>query len=142
MGRGDCTRICTRICTTSSGTYHGDAIHLTMSVDSWTANADGSVSIAANSVDQLYDKLLGVTDWMQLHATLEIGRDKSAFPHVFLIDGGLGNDTKWEAARVAKGLTAGWVTGAQAAKPAELDKVAAEIKKKLKAAKEQHGANV
>lgn len=126
----------------SGGSYQGMAIHITMSKDSWTAGADGSVSVAANSVDQIYEKLLKVTDWKQLHATLEVSKDAKQYPHVYLFDGVLGNDTRWPVARALLGRDAGWDAGAQAALTAALTKLAGDIKDKIKEAKKQDGANV
>ena len=126
----------------SGGSFDGMAIHLTMSKDSWTTAADGGVSVAANSVDQIFDKLLKVVDWKQLHATLEVSRSAADYPHVYLIDGVLGSDTRWEAARVLLGREAAWVTRGQTALAAALTKVETAIKAKIKEAKAQEGANV
>ena len=126
----------------SSGAFQGMKIHLTMSKDSWTADADGVVSVAANSVPQIFEKLLKVVDWKQLHATLEVSQDAKDYPHVFLFDGVLGSDTKWEAARALLGRDAKWVTDGQVALKAELKKVADDLKAKITEAKKQDGANV
>lgn len=126
----------------SSGAFQGNAIHLTMSKDSWTAEADGAVSVATNSVQQIYEKLLKVADWKQLHATLEVPGPAKDYPHVFLFDGVLGGDTKWEAARVSLGRDAKWVTEGKAALTAELNKVAIDLKAKITEAKKQDGSNV
>ena len=126
----------------SGGAYQGMAIHITMSKDSWTAGADGGVSVAANSVDQIYQKLLKVTDWMQVHATLEVSKDAKQYPHVYLFDGVLGNDTRWPAARALLSRDAGWDAGAQAALTAALTKLANDLKARITEAKKQDGANV
>lgn len=123
-----------------AGAYLGNAIHWTMSNDSWAKDADGGVSIKDNSVDQLYEKLLKSTAGMQVHATLEIGNSRS-YPHVFLFAGVLPGDTKWEAARTANNFTAAWVTGAQKALSDVLAKIESDVKKKLKEAKDRNGAN-
>ena len=117
-------------------------IHLTMSKDSWTANADGNVSVATNSVDQIFEKLLKVDGWKQLHATLEVSSKAADYPHVFLIDGVLGNDTRWEAARVLLDRDDDWVTRGQTALAAALTKVKTAIKAKIKLAKAEEGSNV
>ena len=123
-----------------AGAYRGNAIHWTMSNDSWTKDADGGVSIKDNSVDQLYEKLLKSTPGKQVHATLEIGDSKS-YPHVFLFAGVLSGDKKWEAARAANNFTKDWVTGGQKALSDVLATIETDIKKKLKEAKDRHGAN-
>ena len=123
-----------------SGTFERMKIHLTMSKDSWTAAADGNVSVATNTVDQIYTKLLDTTGWKQLHATLEVPElKKSERPHVFLIAGVLGNDTKWENTRKTLNKDAKWVKAAQKALQDQLDLLEASLKRKLKAAKEKHG---
>lgn len=127
---------------TSGGSFDGMVIHLTMSKDSWTANADGNVSVATNSVDQIFEKLLKVDGWKQLHATLEVSSKAADYPHVFLIDGVLGNDTKWEAARVLLDRDDDWVTRGQTALAAALTKVKTAIKAKIKLAKAEEGSNV
>lgn len=127
---------------TSGGSFDGMVIHLTMSKDSWTANADGNVSVATNSVDQIFEKLLKVDGWKQLHATLEVSSKAADYPHVFLIDGVLGNDTKWEAARVLLDRDDDWVTRGQSALAAALTKVETAIKAKIKLAKAEEGSNV
>lgn len=126
----------------SGGSYEGMAIHITMSKNSWTAGADGGVSVAANSVDQICEKLLKVTDWKQLHATLEVSKDSKQYPHVYLFDGVLGNDTRWPAARALLGRDAGWDAGAQAALTAQLTKLKADLKARITEAKKQDGACV
>lgn len=126
----------------SGGVFQGHKIHLTMSKDSWTAEADGVVNVATNSVQQIYEKLLKVADWKQLHATLEVPGPAKDYPHVFLFDGVLGSDTKWEAARVSLGRDAKWVADGVAALTAELVKVQNGLKAKITEAKKQDGANV
>ena len=126
----------------SGGSFQGMAIHLTMSKDSWTADADGSVSVAGNSVQTIYEDLLKVDGWKQLHATLEVSASSADYPHVFLFAGVLSGDRKWEAARQLVGRDAKWVTDAQAAMKSELQKVEDAIKKKITEAKAQEGANV
>jgi hypothetical protein len=127
---------------TQSGSYQGSPIHLTMSKDSWTANADGKVSISANSVEQILEKLLKTAGWMQLHATLEVGDTAADYPHVYLFDGVLSTDTRWEAIRVKLGEKPKWVADGQKALQDQLDKVMMNLKKKVKEAKDASGANV
>jgi hypothetical protein len=127
---------------TQSGSYQGSSIHLTMSKDSWTADADGKVSLSANSVEQILTKLLKTPGWMQLHATLEVGESAAEYPHVYLFAGVLSNDTRWEAIRVKLSKDAKWVADGQKALQDQLDKVMVSLKKKVKEAKDAAGANV
>ncbi|MBI1173601.1 hypothetical protein GC209_19620 [bacterium] len=125
----------------SSGSFQGMAIHLTMSKDSWTSDADGKVTVT-DSAQTIYENLLKVVDWKQLHATLEVSKNAADFPHVFLFAGVLGNDTRWEAARVLLNRDGKWVGDAQKAVAKELGKLETTLLSKIAEAKKQDGANV
>ncbi len=124
------------------GSYLGNKIHWTMSNDSWTANADGRVSIKDNSVDRIFSGILETTDWKQLHATLEVGSDARDWPHVFLFAGVLNNDRRWANAKSMLDVDNSWITKAQAQMNAELTKIRTDLKKKIKLAKDRGGANM
>lgn len=128
-----------------SGAFRGNKIHLTMSKDSWTSTADGGVSIRANSVQQIYEKLLkqtGANGWKELHATLEVVLPCRKNPHVFLFAGVPPRNAAWSEVVSELGWTPRQVTEAQAAMRAELDKLETALKRKIKEAKDQHGAPV
>lgn len=128
-----------------SGSYRGAKIHVTMSSDSWTGDANGKVSIKGNTAQGIYEKLLkqsGANSWKELHATLEVRLPCGKNPHVFLFAGIPGNNQAWQQLEQLDGWTTQAVSGAQTAMRAELDKVKARLLRKLKAAKDSHGADV
>jgi hypothetical protein len=125
------------------GTFQGNKYHLRMSKESWTADADGGVSVATNSVDDIFEKLLsGTANWKQMHATLEVSDNADNNTHVFLIDGVLSNDKKWAAAATLLEKDAAWVKEAQTALKGALKEVADEIKAKIRKAKADDGLSV
>ncbi|WP_077038078.1 hypothetical protein [Pelomonas sp. KK5] len=124
---------------TPAGAYRGSKIHITMSVDSWTADADGKVSLTGSSPEACLQKLLKVDGWKQLHATLEATARAADYPHVYLFAGVLAKDSKWEAARVELDLKDEWVTGAQAALQSALDSFKAGLIDKIKKAQQISG---
>ena len=135
------------------GSYSGYKIHVTMSNDSWTANADGKVSIKNNSADDLLTALLQSAPGLQLHATLEIGEVKQ-YPHIFLFAGVANQGSKWTTAmeahkaaveeskgkKVADKIDDTWITDGQAALTAVLDTLKQGLLTKLKQAKTTGGA--
>ena len=135
------------------GSYSGYKIHVTMSNDSWTANADGKVSIKNNSADDLLTALLQSAPGLQLHATLEIGEVKQ-YPHIFLFAGVANQGPKWTTAmethkaaveeskgkKVADKIDDTWITDGQAALTAVLDTLKQDLLTKLKQAKTTGGA--
>jgi len=128
-----------------SGAFRGAKIHLTMSKDSWTSAADGGVSIKDNSVQQIFEKLLkqsGANGWKELHATLEVRLPCGKNPHVFLFAGVPPRNQAWTELESQTGWSAKLAADAQAAMRGELDKLATALKKKIKEAKDQHGAPV
>ncbi|TDK45121.1 hypothetical protein [Antarcticimicrobium luteum] len=128
-----------------SGSYRGNKIHVTMSSDSWTSDANGKVSIEGNSVKGIYEKLLkqkGAKGWKELHATLEVRLPCGKNPHVFLFAGIPGNNQAWQELAGQTGWTPQAVDGVQKAMRDELDKVEARLLRKIKDAKDSHGATV
>lgn len=124
---------------TPAGAFEGSKIHITMSKDSWTADADGRVSVSGNSAAVCLEKLLKVTGWKQLHATLEATDDSKDYPHVFLYADVLANDTKWEAARAQLERDDKWVKAGQKALTSALATFKAELIAKIAKAKELSG---
>lgn len=125
------------------GKFQGLDYHLRMSKQSWTAAADGGVSVATNSVDQIFTKLLsGTEDHYQMHASLEVSKVHTENTHVYLIAGVLGNDKKWAAAAARLGKDGAWVKQAQAAMAKTLKGVEDEIKRKITKAKADDGRSV
>ena len=122
------------------GSFGGAKIHVTMSKDSWTANADGKVSLMAGTAENVLEKLLCTDGWKQMHATLEV--NKPGFPHVYLFDGVLAGDKRWEAARVALNKEEDWVEDAQAAMKGILAVVKGRLVAKINEARKVNGANV
>ncbi len=122
---------------TRSGAYGDAPIHWTMSNDSWNSDANGGVDVSTNSVEAIYEKLLRVDGWKQLHATLEVpGVHADDRPHVFLFAGVLGNDKKW--AKLDKSDS--WKAGAKEKMKSQLSSLASGIKKKITEAKRLDGA--
>ncbi|MCH9688786.1 MAG: hypothetical protein K0V04_45560, partial [Deltaproteobacteria bacterium] len=122
---------------TQAGAYKRVPIHLTMSNDSWTSEADGGVDVSTNSVDQIFEKLLEVEGWKQLHATLEVpGVEMKNRPHLYLFAGTRGSERKW--AKLQE--TEEWKEGAQKQMKSELSRVASSIKNKIAQAKNDDGA--
>lgn len=124
---------------TPSGAFEGSSIHITMSKDSWTDDADGKVSVSGNTAAACLEKLLKVKGWKQLHATLEATADSKNYPHVFLYAGVLANDTKWEAACEELERKPQWITGGQKALTSALDTFKAELIAKIQKAQELSG---
>lgn len=125
------------------GAFGGIKIHVTMSKDSWTPEADGKVDLMSGTPDAVLRKLLDHTEGgKQMHATLET--NKPNYPHVFLFAGVLKGDYKWNAAREALGRDpkSKWVEEAQKALNDVLDKVKDRLQKKIAEAQKEHGANV
>ena len=123
--------------------FEGYTVHWTMSNDSWTAAADGSVAINSGSAQAVLEKILKSAAGAQAHATLEIGK-KAEFPHVYMF-AGTGNPVKWtDAAAKAKAEAnpknppatweADWITRAQTQLIKVMTDLKAELVKKIAAA--------
>jgi hypothetical protein len=121
------------------GKFQGIEYHVRMSRQSWTPEADGGVSVATNSVDEIFRKLLSGTEaWKQMHATLEVSDNINDYPHVFLIAGVLSHK-EWNNAATLLKKDPAWIELAQKAMSETLKTVEKEIKAKIVKAKADDG---
>lgn len=131
-----------------AGSYGGYDIHLTMSNDSWTSDANGKVDVTEGNAAKVLENLLNNSSvGKQLHATLECG-DSKEYPHVFLYGGVSDPKKKWEkafsVAKAAKNLDDSaqkkWIQDGQAACQKALDDLKSKLESKLQAAQNNHAS--
>ncbi len=118
------------------GRFDGYPIHLTFDKNSWSVASDGGLDVSTLSVQEILDGLFGTVGWAnQVHATLEVTLPSGKYPHVYWG----GHVNRWDEVERTLGKDAAWSTRAQAALTAVLDEERAELRKKIKIAKDNDG---